>query len=153
MAVTITPDDVAALAPRLDPERVAAFIPGMLATAILAAPCLGKVAPDSDQAQAAKLIIVAAIARLVGAASNPPGVTQQTAGSFNASYSPIVGTFSDNELAKLKAICNPGGRAFALDTIPDGGFGGPDWWEMSRRETLPISDLEAPPADCLNCAL
>jgi len=118
MAVTITPDDVVALAPRLDPERVAAFIPGMLATAILAAPCLGKVEPDSDQAQAAKLIIVAAIARLVGAATNPPGVTQQTAGSFNASYSPVVGTFSDKEIRALRDICRGTGRMGAIDTAP-----------------------------------
>lgn len=83
MAVVITSDDVVALAPGVDPGVVDAIIPGAVATAILAAPCLAFVAPDSLEAQAAKLILVGAIVRLAGAAGvDDPGIAQEAAGPF-----------------------------------------------------------------------
>lgn len=150
MAVTITPDDVAALAPGLDPARVAALIDGAMATAILAAPCLAEVDQDSPQAKAAKLIIVGAIARMAGNASGAAasGVQQESAGPFAVRYGAVVGTFSDKELRSLKAICG-GGKAFALDTAPD-WRPGPDRWHMSERKEIPADVLTL---NCESCLL
>lgn len=121
MAVELDAAEVLKLAPGLDPKVVEAFVPGVLSMAILAAPCLGDVAPDSLEANAAKLILCAAIARLAGAAQGVEdgGIQTESAGVFSVTYRPTVGTLSDNEERKLREICSPrNGKAFALDTTP-----------------------------------
>jgi len=154
MAVTITPEEVAKFAPNIDVEQVAAIIPGLLATAILAAPCLANVADDSLEAEAAKVIIIGAIARLAGSAGvADPGVQQESAGVFSVTYRPTVGTFSNKELASLRRICRGNGQAriAAVDAAP--GWYVPGDRYNAEGESYGHGDILTGPDDCLECLL
>ena len=118
MAVEITLDDLAAFAGEVPPGKARMLIDGAIATAMLEAPCLGNVSPDSPQALAAKMVLLAIIARWAAGGSSQ-GVQQQSVDVFSVQYAPFTGTFSDQDIRRLKAICGPtGGRAFAVDTAP-----------------------------------
>ena len=144
MAVVIAPDDLRAFGLTVEAGRAELLIEGALATARLVAPCLAGVEPDSDEALAAKVVIIGAIARWASN-GNPGGVSQQSAGPFSTSYAPFSGKLSAAEQAQLRNICNPNrGKAFALDTAPGSYRDGRDVW-MERRHhhgTIPVTALE-----------
>lgn len=123
MAVVITPDDLAPFMPGLDPVKAQELIAGALAAARLLAPCLKHAAPDSDEALAAKDVIVGAIVRKCGVGNSAAmqGVDTQSAGPFSVKYIAFVGGYSDREERKLRQICRgyAEGKAFVIDGIPD----------------------------------
>jgi len=142
IALEITAEEVQAIAPSVSLEQVIAVLPGVIAKAIIAAPKLADVEPDSNEAVAAKLTIAGAVARIVGAASRGPetlGLNTQAAGPFSVGYQTVVGTLSDKELRELKNLFPA--KAFALDTAPP-VIRAPNPWPTSGKEwTVPIETI------------
>jgi len=152
MAIALlTPADLAPFAPDLDQNQAEAMIGDATAMAYLLAPCLPNLDPGDHRIAAAKAIVRAAILRWHDAGNGVQTTDQQTGGPFTNTVTTQARTsmFWKSDETKLRALCG-GGKAFALDTIPDDGGREPDWWGMSARETLPVTVLEEP---CVGCGL
>jgi len=145
MAVALTPDDLRPFAPDLDSARADAMIADATATAYLLAPCLARDDVPDVVAAAARAIVRGAILRWLESGAGGLTTDQQTAGPFTSTRTTSrTSMFWKSEEQKLRSLCG-GGKAFALDTMPERDGDGPDWWAMSERHTMPVSVLREQP--------
>ena len=150
----LTQADLVPFAPDLGPEQAEAMIGDATALAYLLAPCLPKLTDGDPRLDAAKAIVRGAVLRWHTSGNGQTTTDQQTGGPFTMTATTQARTsmFWKSEETKLRGLCG-GGKAFALDTIPEREADCPDWWRMSRRKELPISEMEAAPVGCVECAL
>jgi hypothetical protein len=145
VGVQITVRDLTMMVPAIDAGKAEFLIDGALALAYLSAPCLKDVEPGSDAAKAARMIILAAIARWA-TTGNSRGIQQQAGGPYTVTYGAYSGKFSDSEVRQLRAICRAvsgGGGAFAIDTAPGTHSVWPfDTTPLAQETRVPCEPME-----------
>lgn len=134
----------------IEPAKAQAMIDDAVAQAILVAPCLADEDELTDHQKAAvKATLREAVLRRNDAGSG--AFRQETIGPFTASHDTRQGRkpmFWPSEIAALESICKAvtgesGTQAFSIDTAPDIGPTGPDWWWVTGSEPGP--DLSVDP--------
>lgn len=142
MAQIITPIDVASHTTGLSESDVATLVDGINAKASRVAPCLAG-NPSSDLLAEARLVLIGAVKRWAEAGSG--AFSQQTAGPWSVSTDTRQKasgfTLWPTEVAELRELCadsgDSSGKAFQVDTTPEGFASGRSWITPDAWSPLP----------------
>lgn len=117
---------------KIDAVKAAAMIEDAEATALLTAPCLADLEPDSPKLGAVKAILRAAILRWHDAGTG--AVQQVSAGPFQQSIQVQArrALFWPSEIEQLQSLCKSGekGKAYAVDTVGASAGGHLPWCNL-----------------------